>query len=867
MLAESTRLPALLSSSYAPPQAAYDELKAPDGRMRPHWLKFFDHLDSMGREELEQRWSRARHLLHENGVSYNVYGDPQGVERPWSLSPIPVLIAAAEWQEVEAGLAQRARLLSTLLHDLYGSQRTLSEGLLPPELVFANPGFLRACHGAHAPRDNWLPLYGADLVRRADGRFAVLEDRTQVPTGAGYALENRIVISSILPEAFRDCNVERLALFFRSLRDTMQSLAPHNRDNPRIVVLTPGPYNATYFEQAYLAQYLGYTLVNGGDLTVRDDRVYLKTLGGLSQVDVILRRLNDDYCDPLELRPESVLGVPGLVQAARAGNVAVASPLGTGILQSPAIAPYLEGLCRVLLGEPLRMASVHSVWCGQPGGLAEAESIFADAVVKTTFPEGFVQPVFTAQLDAHARAELFAKIKAHPQRYVVQEHVHGSTTPVIAEGALAARAVLIRSFAVSARDHYVVMPGGLARVAGRTAGTEVSMQLGAGSKDTWIISNEPVSNFSLLPPVNRPVELSRGGADLPSRAADNLFWLGRYAERAEGVARLARVLSARLSDLVSQSDLDTSSEFVPLLRTLTAQTSLIYTAPIEGAVAKSLKAATQQLVGAVFDEDGAGTMKAVLRYALRAGRFVRDRISSDTWRVLASIDEELHDARHELRGDPLVGLQDALNRVVLRLAAFSGLAAESMTRGQAWRFLDMGRRLERAMTLVTLLRGALSQRCDREGPLLEAVLEIADSGMTYRRRYLATLQVAPVVDLLLTDDTNPRSVIFQLEALNRHIAALPGPESGLRTAQERIALGLLTDLKLADIERLCVLDERGGRPHLAALLVDLATRIPALSDSLSDRYLNHATISRHLRQNDPRNLDVTEGGQTPGDEP
>jgi len=564
--------------------------------------------------------------------------------------------------------------------------------------------------------------------------------------------------------------------------------------------------------------------------------------------------------------------VPGLVQAARAGNVAIASPLGTGVLQTPAILPYLADLCKTLLGEPLRLPSVRTVWCGAPGGLIEAESMFADAVVKPTIREGFVQPIFTAQLDREARATLLAKIRHNPSKYVVQEHVHGSTTPVLNDGGLTARAMLIRAFAVAARDNYVVMPGGLARVAGLTAGTEVSMQLGAGSKDTWIISDEAVHNFSLLPPVNRPIELSRGGSDLPSRAADNLFWLGRYAERAEGVARLCRVICARLTDLVDQSDLESSSEFVPLLRTLTAQTSLIYTAPLEGAVAKSLKSATEQLLAAAFEEQGAGTMKAVLRYALRAGRFVRDRISTDTWRVLASIDEELHEAEIETRGEahrePLVALQDALNRVVLRLAAFSGQAAESMTRGQAWRFLDMGRRLERTMSLLTLLRGSMSASCDREGPLLEAVLEIADSGMTYRRRYLATLQVAPVVDLLLTDETNPRSVIFQLEALYKHIQALPAPASGLRSEQERIALGLLTDLKLADVEHICGVDERGARPRLSALLVDLATRIPALSDSLSDRYLNHATISRHLRLDDSLGLSSeTQRDLTSGDEP
>lgn len=859
MLAESAVSPAPLSASYVPGQGPYDEMKQPDGRIRPHWLKFLEHIDAMGRAEVEQRWAKARHLLHENGVSYNVYGDPRGVERPWSLSPIPVLLPQREWQEIEASLAQRARLLNALLHDLYGAQRCLAEGLLPPELVFANPGFLRACHGAHVPRDCWLPLYGADLVRAEGGRFVLLEDRTQVPSGAGYALENRIVISSVFSEAFRECNVERLAQFFRALRATLASLAPHNRDNPRIVLLTPGPYNATYFEQAYLAQYLGYTLVNGGDLTVRDDRVYLKTLGGLSQVDVILRRLNDDYCDPLELRPESVLGVPGLSQAARTGNVAIASPLGTGVLQTPAFLPYMAKLCRSLLGEELRLDCVRSAWCGDPAGMREAEGMFQDAVVKPTFPEGFVQPVFTAQLDGAGRAELWERIAAEPRKYVVQERVHGSTTPVLEGGALSPRATLIRCFVVAARDHHVVMPGGLARVAGRAAGTEVSMQLGAGSKDTWIIADEPVGTFTLLPPVDRPVELSRGGSDLPSRAADNLYWLGRYAERAEGVARLSRVLATRLADVASQSDLEASTEFVPLLRTLTGQTSLIYTGSLESAVARNLRAATQQLVTAIFDEHGDGNMKAVLRYALRAGRFVRDRISTDTWRVLASIDEELQAAETELRGEPLSALQDALNRVVLRLAAFSGLAAESMTRGQAWRFLDMGRRLERAMTLVTLLRGTLGTRIDREGPLLEAVLEIADSGMTYRRRYLATLQAAPVVDLLLTDETNPRSVIFQLDALTKHLAALPGQPSGLRGLQERIALGVLTDLKLADIDRLCATDERGARPKLAAQLVDLATRIPMLSDSLSDRYLNHATVSRHLSLDEALGRDVGPG--------
>ena len=855
MLAETKSLgPPLLAASYHAPPDVYDELKGHDGLVRPHWRRFFEQLEALGPEELDRRWEKAKHLLHENGVSYNVYGDPRGVERPWNLSPVPVLVSGSEWETLETGIAQRARLLDALLHDLYGPQRTLSDGSLPPELIFENPQFLRACHGMSVPRARWLPLYAADLVRRPDGAFAVLEDRTQAPSGAGYALENRIIISSALPEPFRDCQVERLAPFFRAYRGTLQALAPHNRDNPRIVLLTPGPYNATYFEQAYLAQYLGYTLVNGGDLTVRDDRVYLKTLGGLSPIDVILRRVNDDFCDPLELRPDSMLGVPGLVQAARSGNVAIASPLGTGLLQTPGVLPYLGRLSRALLGEELLLESVRTCWCGDPEGLREGLSMLGDAVVKQTFPDdGYQQPVFTADFSDAQRADLRARIEAQPRRFVIQERVHASTTPLLRERVLVPAALVMRCFAVAGRDEFVVMPGGLSRVAGARAGTEMSMQLGAGSKDTWVLSDGPVTSFSLLPPVDRPIPLSRGGSDLPSRAADDLYWLGRYAERAEGVARLARVLSARLSEVTSQADLDSSSEYVPLMRALHAQTSLSYANELGERGGGELSAVLSQIVSSVFEEEPRGTLRAVLRSTLRTGRLVRDRISTDTWRVLAALDDEIKARDGDVARDPLGTLHDVLNHVVVRLAAFSGLVMESMTRGQAWRFLDMGRRVERAMTLIKLLRNTMSERCAREGPLLEAVLEIADSVMTYRRRYLATLQVAPVVDLLLTDETNPRSAVYQLEALTSHIATLPNALDGMRTPQQRIGLSVLTDLKLADIERLCVTDEHGMRPRLASLLIDLGTRVPSLSDSLSDRYLNHATISRHLMADDAQN--------------
>jgi uncharacterized circularly permuted ATP-grasp superfamily protein/uncharacterized alpha-E superfamily protein len=847
-----------LMRGYRPLAGNFDELMDANGRVRGPWRRPLDQLDAIGDVELARRWDKAKQLIHENGVSYNVYGDPNGMERPWNLSLIPVVIGPEDWQRLARGIEQRGRLLSALFADIYGPQRSLTEGWLPPELVLGNPNFLRAAHGLAVPHDDWLPLFGADLVRAPDGNFQILEHRVQAATGAGYALENRIVVSSALPEAFRECNVERLAPFFRVLRETLQERAPHNRDNPRIVLLTPGEYDATYFEQAYLAQYLGFTLVNGGDLTVRDDRVFLKTLGGLQPVDVIVRRLNDDYCDPLELRTDSMLGVPGLMQAARSHNVAIANPIGTGALQTAAILGYLPAICRGLLGETLALPSVATWWCGDPAALPEVLARFDELVLRSTFPEGNASPIFTATLAAGEREALKARIVARPGSWVAQSYVYPSTTPLLDEGGISPRPLVLRCYAVATGNRdYLVMPGGMARVAPAELGAEVTMQLGARSKDVWVLSNEAVSPVSLLPPAQRAVALSRGGSELPSRAADNLYWLGRYAERAEGVARLARVVGARLSELRGQPDLDRSSEFGPLLAALRAQNEFLYSVDIPVEEAPNLADAEAQLIGAVRDQECLGSLAAVVRATLRSGRLVRDRISTDTWRVLAALDEELERIVAVDGNDRLSTLVDLLNRVVITLAGFSGLAMESMTRGQSWRFLDMGRRLERAVTLLTLLRATTVRITDRERPLLESVLEIADSGMTYRRRYLAMLQSAPVVDLLLADEGNPRSVVYQVRALVDHVRALPSlPGAGVKSPQLRLALEAQSQLELAEIDRLCAVDAAGARPALDALLRKLGTVLPALSDSLSDSYLNHASVPRHLKQDEqgPRAL-------------
>ena len=831
----------------------WDEMATPGG-VRPIWQQLLRALDELSLPELLRRWEEAQQLIHENGVTYNVYGDPRGLERPWQLDPIPLLISPEDAQTIEAGLIQRARLLELVLSDLYGPQRLLSEGILPPELVYANPGFLLPCRGMPLAGNHFLHLYAANLGRSTDGTFWVLRDRTQSPSGAGYALENRIVLSRMLPDVFGDFRVQRLALFFRSLRDSLRAIAPRKGDNPRVVLLTPGPYNETYFEHAYLARYLGYTLVEGSDLTVCDNRVYLKLLGGLQPVDVIFRRVDDDYCDPLELRPDSYLGVPGLVEAVRAGNVAVANALGSGLAESAALLAYLPGLCRRLLGEDLKLPSVATWWCGEPQVLEHVIAHLPDMVIKAANGSVRMAPIFGDRLSGEQRAKLIERLRARPRDFVGQEGLPLATTPVLVGGRLEPRQYVLRTYLAAAQDSFTWMPGGLTRATASPDSMVVSMQQGGGSKDTWVLSSGPVSTFSLLRPTLAPQELSRAGGDLPSRVADNLYWLGRYVDRAEGVTRLLRGIVVRLTE---KAGLAEATELPVLLRAVTMQCGA-FPGFVGPGAAERLAEPEEELLALVFDRWRSGSRASALEAALRVASIVRDRISIDMWRVLSGLGREEtagREAWESVRnGSAATGASfalpdvlDLLSRTVLTLAAFGGLALESMTRGRSWRFLDMGRRLERTLYTINLLHHTLGVAQPNEAPVLDALLEIADSSMTYRRRYLGGLQTAAVLDLLLVDESNPRSVAFQLTALADDVETLPRPDiSPTRSPEQRLMLSALSRVCLADVGLLTRVEDNGRRPHLQALLSQLGSELPALSDLITRNYLSHLQTSRHL---------------------
>ncbi|HEY6168274.1 MAG TPA: circularly permuted type 2 ATP-grasp protein, partial [Verrucomicrobiae bacterium] len=822
----STAAPANLSQGYRPAPGGFDEMLAAPGTPRPHWQRFVNALDQLGRHELASRWENGRRIIREHGVTYNVYGDPQGMDRPWELDMVPLLVPFDEWQRIEAGLIQRARLLNLILADLYGgAQHLLRDGFLPPELVYANPGFLRPCHGIRAPKDIYLHLHAADLARSPDGQWWVLADRTQAPSGTGYALENRVVLSRVLPEEFRDCQVQRLAGFFRAQRDTLQDLAPTNRDHPTVVLLTPGPHNETYFEHAYLARYLGFPLVEGGDLTVRDRRVFIKTLEGLQPVDVILRRVDDTFCDPLELRGDSFLGVPGLVEATRAGNVTVANALGAGLVESPAFLAFLPFLCRRLLGEELLLPSVATWWCGQGNEQQYVLDHLDGLVIKPAFGTTQRERWIGALLGAADRGKLLKAIRTRPHEFIGQERAALSRAPVWAEDHLEARSVVLRTYVAAGGGSFVVMPGGLTRVSSTTEDPIISMQTGGGSKDTWVLASGPVVQAPMPATLAEPRHGERAFSGVPSRVAENLFWLGRYTERLEQTLRILRCVLGRLTD-------ESGGEGSTQLAALTTVMANLGMLPERFHDPAAVAELPQRVLRLVYKSDITGSVRELLGRIRLIVSLVRDRFSGDTWRILNRL--EL-DSRTRAGRLPLANAVALIHTLVLDLAAFNGMEMENMTRGHGWRFLDLGRRLERAINLAKLLRAGIATDA-RPDVVFEPLLEIADSVMTYRRHYFAEPALAPVLELLVGDATNPRSLAFQFEALRTHAAVLPAAPG----EQPIVLPSVIEQLAATKLAELAAQSGQGQRGPLENFLAGIDTELAAFAEQVTHRYFSHS---------------------------
>ena len=862
-LAES---PPALFADYPTRAVGSDELYAVDGAVRPSWRRLLTELQRLGIDELRHRSLEAKRLLRDHGVAYSAYSDPQVRGRAWQLDPLPLPLADDQWRVIERGLVQRAELLRLILTDLYGPRRLLGNGL-PPELIFAERRFLRPAVGLPMESaDRALPLYSADLARGPDDALYVIADRTQAVPGAGYALENRLVISRLMPGPFRTVGVRRLAGYFRRLRETLMRLAWQRRDDIRIVLLTPGPTGDSYFEQVFLANYLGYTLVQAADLSVREGQVWLKTLDGLQRVDVILRYLDDAGCDPLELRPGG--GIAGLLTAQRQRQVALVNPPGVGLLENPALAAYLPTLAQRLLGEPLLLPTPTTFWCGEPAALSHVLAnlhrlliYHINAPASTPAADRRTAPLNGADLNADQRRELSAAIRTRPRAYVGREPLSATTAPTLADGNIEPRPLLLRSFLVADDSSYTVMPGGLARLSDTPDRPVGAVAAGGISKDIWVLTDaaDPAAPLALLPTPDQAMSrYAMHSGELPSRVAENLYWLGRYAERSESIIRLLRAVFLYL--LEPDEDYSASSNRAGLEALLRAVTELTETHPgFVGAGGKGRLAAPDAELLAVFlDRDRAGSLASNLAALLGAADAIRDRLSPDIWRVISVIDDCLrqlqtqHDHRDTLPfsatdNENLNSALDELDRLLTAFAAFTGLALDNMVHGQGWRFLQLGRRLERALQGAKLLRSTLAPVNADQTLLLEYLLRVCDSLMTYRSRYRSQLQPAPVLELLLQDETNPRSLSYQLRHLHQDLLALPGVTRGLpyRREEQALALKLLSRLRLSQIDQLLTVKGR-RRPLLAALLAELINDLPRLSTTLGSYYFSHADRPQQL---------------------
>jgi uncharacterized circularly permuted ATP-grasp superfamily protein/uncharacterized alpha-E superfamily protein len=825
-----------LLQAYRPKLAGHDEMLAPDGGVRPHWRRFVTGFAALGAEGWRAASDSTRRLLRESGIAFNVYADPDDRAHAWRLDLLPVLLHEEEWRRLQTGLVQRARLLDAVLRDLYGDACLLHEGILPPGLVFGSDEFLRPAVRPEGRRDGpLLRHYACDIARTRDGAWRVIGDQTDIALGNGYLLASRVALSHGLAELFMACHARRLAGYYMGVQQSLRQACSYA--DGRIVVLSRGPADPSYFSNAYLARYLGYTLVESGDLTVRDNLLYLKTLDGLQRVNLVLRKVPGRHADPLELAGDGWLGVAGLVQAARAGRVVIANGLGAGLVHNRALAPFSARLCRHLLGEDLLLEEAPVLWLGDPGmreaALARLDRLRIGRTTQRSDPGEVEQLIDGATLDPAARARFQDQLRRDGHRMVAQEPLPLATTPAFDGSGIVPVPFAFRAYLALSDKGWSVLPGGLVRMAGEPV--TVGLPNGFGSKDLWIVGDAPeAAPVSLLKESMAEVHLRRTGRDLLSRTADNLFWLGRYAERTEGTMRLLRAVLARVLE-------DSRPDAEPLLlrRLLDVAVGDGPPLPLSKGAGWPLRALEEAVTLLMFEPGRTLGLRESLDQLHRTATLVRDQISHDAWRMLNA----LHIDRRWRQPMARIGVWPALELLddgVRFLNAFSGTEAENMTRNYAWRFLEMGRRVERAAHLIDLTRGlVLGGPAPEEDGSLRLLLELGDSFMTYRSRYLMTPLLAPVLDLLLLDETNPRSLAWQLAELDGHLAELPtdGPH---RSLEQRMVLRLLTELRLADLAALLRRTPSGARPELGDLLARGAAMLPDLSHVIARTWFAHS---------------------------
>ncbi len=819
--------------------------------LAPAWTTFFNFLGADGFHDLNHRTANLRRQIRDNGVTYNVYADANGPQRPWSLDLFPLIISPDDWAGIESGIKQRTRLLNHIMADVYGAQDLLKQGLLPAALVQGHPGYLRAMQGVQPAGGMFLHIAAFDMARGPDGKWWVVSQRTQAPSGLGYLLENRLSISMLFSEAFQGMQVQRLAESYKALVDSMKSLSAVA--DSRIVLLTPGPYNETYFEHAYLARYLGLTLVEGSDLLVRGERLYLKTLQGLEPVHGVLKRLDDEFLDPLELRADSTLGVPGLLQVIRAGNVQVANAPGSAFLESSAMLGFLPALSEHLLGETLRLPSLSTWWCGEQAVMQDMLPQLKRCVIKPTYPGTGMESVIGHTLSQRALDEWAGRILRHAEDYTVQAYLPLSQTPTWQGEKIAPRSAMLRVFALpDGQGSWRVLPGGLARLAGKNENI-ASMQRGGSSADVWALGQPAKVDQRFDTPAAQHAEPIHGSINAPlhhrvgarkqpvtSRAAENLFWLGRYTERAENSLRLAQLT------LQSLAGIDQSS--VPLLDWLTdmavSNALVLKSAPRASQTPQARRVFERSLIASLANTKTHASVGYNLRSLKSAASAVRERLSQEQWHVIVQMEQDFFRRCDALAPAEPTGQEysslEALRTLEITssyLAAITGAQTDRMMRDDGWQLLSIGRHVERLGTLTGAMTLGFETDAVFDDSGFSAIVAMFDSTITFHAQYQQRRDVDALLDLLVLSQDNPRSLSWVIKSLKSRLLKLPGNDLDL-------ADSLAAKLP-ALIELLVNASRSLQRAELDAGFEECGAFAFALSDQISQRYFSHASSASH----------------------
>jgi uncharacterized circularly permuted ATP-grasp superfamily protein/uncharacterized alpha-E superfamily protein len=823
----------------------YDGMWDGSGKVRVEWQSLLQSLQHVGKRELPQRYSQIQRQLRENGVTYNVYGDPEGSFRAWKLDALPFLINSAEWEFIEHALIQRARLLNFILKDIYGSRDLISNGALPLDLIYNHQGFIRPCNGISIPGSTQLFVYAADIARDKDGKLWILNDRTQAPSGSGYALENRSIMSKVMPELFNGYDVRKLTEYFNILHTSLMAVAPGGIPNPRIVILTPGPGNETYFEHAYLSAYLGYHLVQGEDLTVRDGFVWLKTIAGLEKVDIILRRVDDSFCDPLELLPGSRLGVSGLTEAARRGNVVLANPLGSSVLENPGIMAFLPGICKRYFNEELMIPSLSTWWCGQESELKFVLENLDVLNIKMIHRLDGSRTVSNGGLTLRKKEALKKQVCSKPYLYVAHERLGLSTTPSYIQGGLERRYAVIRCFLVASGDTYFVMPGGLTRSSAEKDVFKVSNQYGGISKDTWILGGE--SNNARKGSYSG-IQSAEGHIALPSRIAENMFWTGRYATRAANTARYLREVLQKLYEQNPSSGREEKIARI-LLYSLKSYTS-IFSAYREKDFERTQKYLEEELFYILLSDDCTGSLNCILQFLKRSIYAVRNRWSDDTWHIIEAIEESWTHLEHAGRERNLRFTVQALEAIIDSLVTFMGLNTEYIPRDHAYLLLNNGRAIEKALLLITQLRATIivPQDDQVEYALMETILLSNMNLSLYRARFRSYLEMEAFLNLLIFDISNPSSLLYQISQLKENIPGLHfSNNSGRMSKEENLVIEAYIGIQKQEPYLLKQVNPQSKtRKELDNFLTFIFQLLVQFSDVMVADYFTHSELSEQL---------------------